>query len=283
MIIILGHKNPDVDSIISAIILNKILKKKGYNSKFIIPDKQINKDTMEILEKYNINPYIFIEELPKEKNKYILVDHNERDVNGEIICVIDHHITNKQHDIKEYYNTPSSSSACFIAKHTEEMLDKNDLELAVLATMIDTVSFHSTKGRKEDNEWCKYICEKYSLDYKKLYNEGLYLTNMNDIEEVKFNGLKKYNFNNKKIESSYIQIENPNLEKDKIEKIIEKLKQHIIDEDLFAFVFIVHDMTNFKTMYYLIEKDNIQKRYYDRYEQRGNTIMPEVLQYVNNK
>lgn len=30
--IILGHENPDVDSIISAIILNKILTKKGYSS-----------------------------------------------------------------------------------------------------------------------------------------------------------------------------------------------------------------------------------------------------------
>lgn len=283
MIIILGHENPDVDSIISAIILNKILQKKGYNSKFIIPDKQVNKDTLEILKKYNIDPYVFMEDLPKEENKYILVDHNEREINGEIICVIDHHMSDKKYNIKEYYNTQSSSTACFIAKNAEELLDKNDLELSVLATMIDTVSFHSTKGREEDNEWCKYICEKNSLDYKQLYNEGLCLTDMNDIEEVIFNGLKRYNHNNKKIESSYIQIKEPNSEKEKIEKILEKLKQHIIDKNLFAYVFIVHDMTKFKTMYYLIEKNNIQEKYYERYEQRGNTIMPEVLQYVNNK
>jgi hypothetical protein len=36
-------------------------------------------------------------------------------------------------------------------------------------------------------------------------------------------------------------------------------------------------------MYYLIEKDNIITKYYDAYEQRGNTIMPEVFDYVNNK
>ncbi len=67
MIIILGHENPDVDSIVSAIILNKILLKKGYNSKFIIPDDQINKDTLEILNKYNIDPYEYKSSLPKEK------------------------------------------------------------------------------------------------------------------------------------------------------------------------------------------------------------------------
>ena len=283
MIIILGHENPDVDSIISAILLNKILIKKGYNSKFIIPDNEINKDTLEILNKYNINPYEYKEALPKDENKYILVDHNERIVNGEIICIIDHHITSKKQNIKNYYNTNVSSTACYIAKNAEELLDKNDLELSVLATMIDTVSFHSTKGREEDKIWCEDICKKYNIDYQKIYNEGLYLTDITNLDEAKFNGLKKYNCGNKKVESSYIQLENPNAEKEKIEKIIEKLKHHIIEENLFSFVFIVHDMTNFKTMYYLIEKDNIKEKYYNKYEQRGNTIMPEVLEYVNNK
>ena len=281
--IILGHENPDVDSIISAILLNKILTKKGYSSEFIIPDKNINKDTLEILNKYNINPNNYMKELPKEENKYILVDHNDRNVNGKIICIIDHHITQKDYNIKHYYNTNVSSTACFIAKHTEELLDKNDLELAVLATMIDTVSFHSTKGRKEDLEWCKHICDKYNLNYEKLYNQGLYLTNMDNIDEAALNGLKKYNINNKKIESSYTQIKNPKYEEDKINAIIEILKKYIIKEDLYAFVFIVHDMTEFKTMYYLIEEDNIKTKYYDTYEQRGNTIMPEVFEYVNNK
>ena len=280
--IILGHENPDVDSIISAIILNKILTKKGYSSEFIIPDKEINKDTLEILNNYNIDPTIYMKRIPNNK-KIILVDHNERNVNGKIICIIDHHKTQKEYNIEHYYNTNVSSTACFIAKQTEELLDKNDLELAVLATMIDTVSFHSTKGRKEDLEWCKYICDKYNLNYDKLYNQGLYLTNMDNIDEAALNGLKKYNINNQKLESSYIQIKNPKLEIKKINKIIDKLKQRIIVENLRAFVFIVHDMTLFKTMYYLIEKDNITTKYYDKYEQRGNTIMPEVFEYVNNK
>lgn len=280
--IILGHENPDVDSVISALILNKVLTKKGYKSEFIIPDKSINKDTLEILNKYNINPNNYMKDLPKNE-KYILVDHHDRNVDGEIICIIDHHKSQKEINIEEYYNTDVSSTACFIAKQTEDLLDKSELELAVLATMIDTVSFHSTKGRREDLEWCEYICNKYQIDYNKLYNQGLYITNMDDLEKASLNGLKKYEINNKKIESSYIQIENPKQEKEKIKQIIEFIKKQILKENLFAFVFIVHDMTNFKSMYYLIEKNNIKKRYFDKYEQRGNTIMPEVFEYVNSK
>ena len=50
----------------------------------------------------------------------------------------------------------------------------------------------------------------------------------------------------------------------------------IVIEGIDAFVFIIHDMTKFKTMYFLITKDKIENRYYEMYTSRGNTIMPEV-------
>ena len=62
-IIILGHENPDVDSIVSGYLLEKILNKKGYNCKFIIPDKIISNDTYELCIKYRIDPSKFMEEL----------------------------------------------------------------------------------------------------------------------------------------------------------------------------------------------------------------------------
>lgn len=39
--IIIGHDNPDVDSILSGILLEKIFKKKGLSASFIIPVKQL--------------------------------------------------------------------------------------------------------------------------------------------------------------------------------------------------------------------------------------------------
>ena len=55
-IIILGHENPDVDSIVSGYLLEKILIKKGYDAKFIIPDKNIDIDTMDICTRYGLEP-----------------------------------------------------------------------------------------------------------------------------------------------------------------------------------------------------------------------------------
>ena len=62
-IIILGHENPDVDSIVSGYILEKILLKKGYDVEFIIPDENIEEETLSICLRNNINPKQFMKEI----------------------------------------------------------------------------------------------------------------------------------------------------------------------------------------------------------------------------
>ena len=277
-IIILGHENPDVDSIVSGYLLQKILNSKGYFTEFVIPDEKIEQENLNICRKYGLDPAKFQKkiDLDDKDAKYILVDHNERNLGGEIIIIIDHHPTTKDIKINDYYNKNISSTACYICDGTEHLLNKNDLKLAVLATMVDTASFNSTKGREEDKIWAINICNRYGLDYNELYKEGLCLTSLDDVEKVSFNGRKKYNFSGNKVESSYIQIENPLDNIEKINQILEILKKHVKEESLDAFVFIVHNMKEFKTMYYLITKNEIIERHYEEYTSRGNSIMPEV-------
>lgn len=277
-IIILGHENPDVDSIVSGYLLEKILKNKGYDAEFIIPDKNIEQESLDICRNNGLDPIKFQKDIKfDDKNiKYILVDHNERNVNGEIVCIIDHHPTSKEIKIDNYYNKKISSTACYICNIFDGLVDEHDLKLAIVATMVDTASFHFTKSRKEDKKWVMYLCKKYEFDYNKLYNQGLCLTKLDDAKKASLNGFKKYNFNNLIVHSSYIQIKDLDLNKTKIKEILNVLKEYIKHQKLIAFVFIVHDMRNFKTMYYLITNEGIEKKYYDSYTARGTTIMPEV-------
>jgi len=277
-IIILGHENPDVDSIVSGYLLEKILNKKGYNVEFIIPDEKIESNTLDICTRNGLNPIKFKKniDLNDPNIKYILVDHNERKLAGEIICIIDHHPTSRNINIDNYYNKNISSTACYICLDNEFLLNETDLKLAVLATLVDTASFHSTKSRKQDKDWAIEICNKYKLNYDELYKEGLGLSPLEDISKASLNGLKKYNFNDKKVESSYIQIEEPQLHENEINKITVLLKERVNKEKLNAFVFIIHDMKKFKTMYHLITPEKIETKYYELYTSRGNTIMPEV-------
>ena len=277
-IIILGHSNTDVDSIVSEYLLEKELMKKGINAKYVIPDKKLDKDTLLICNKFGLNPKVFMSDLDlnDESLNFILVDHNKRELKGNIIAIIDHHPTNDLIEVKEYYNENIVSTACYIAKHNEKLLDAYDIKLAILASFIDTVSFNSNKGTKEDIIWVKDKCLEYGFNYSEFEREGLRLTEITTIEQNSLNGLKTHDFNGIKVESSYIQVDEIENYKEYINEIINYLNEYIKCNDLDNFIFIVHDMNKLKTMYNLISKNNIEKRYFDSYVSRGNTIIPEV-------
>ena len=275
--IILGHENPDVDSLVSGYLLEKVMKKKGYEVSFCIPDKVIASDSQRICSKYKLNlKKYMVDDLDRDA-KYILVDHNDREVPGEIVAVLDHHPTPKDKSSVPYYrNEKISATACMIAKDCEEYLDKHDIELACVATFIDTVSFHSTKTVKKDISWVNEMTTNYDLDYDEMYRDGLCLTELTNVEEIAFNGLKKAEYDGFSIHSSYVQI--VDLEKNKkiIDKIIEKLKKYRNKENVDLFVFIVYDMTNFYTKVYKIN-ENIDYDEYFLYASRGNTIIPDIV------
>lgn len=276
--IILGHANPDIDSIVSGYLLEKLMCKMGYEAEFIIPDSNIDLENITICGEYGLNPCDYQKELPNtENNKFILVDHHEREVMGEIVGIIDHHPTTSNIQIPYYQNENSSSTSCLICtEEYEKYFSRNDIELAILAAMVDTASFHSTKTRKQDINWAKNMCEKYQLDFQKVYKTGLCLTDISDIKTACYNGLKKYNFYGCKVESSYIQIEDISKISNLITEIINLLKVHVQSENLEVFSFIVHDMTQFKTTVYDIDCDGYHIREYEKYTSRGNTIIPEI-------
>ena len=49
--IILGHENPDVGSIVSGYLLEKLLLSKSFNVEFIIPDKKNRKRCCRVMQR----------------------------------------------------------------------------------------------------------------------------------------------------------------------------------------------------------------------------------------
>lgn len=274
--IILGHVNVDVDSIVSGYLLEKIMTKKGYKASFVIPDEEVAKESENLCSKYDLSLYQFKNRQLKDDAKYILVDHNVRDVPGEIVAVIDHHPILDGEKKDNYYIEEASSTACMIAMDNEEYLNKHDIELACLATFVDTASFHSTKTRKTDISWINEMCTKYEFDYDKLYVDGLCLTSLKDVDEILFNGFKAYEFDNFIVHSSYIQVADKNKSNEVVDAIIGKLKDYMCDKKIDLYAFIVYDMSSFYTKVYEISKDSVDTSEYNLYASRGNTVIPDI-------
>ena len=273
--VILGHENPDVDSIVSGYLLEKIMINRGYDVSFYIPDVEVSLETESICNKYNLYLGKYRNKELNNDSKYILVDHNERDVSGEIVAIIDHHPVNEK-DVVYLNVEKASSTACMIAQLCEEELNSYDIELACLATFVDTASFHSTKTRKSDVNWVNMMCTKYDLDYDKMYIDGLCLTSLESVDDILFNGIKKYDFNGFLIHSSYIQVNDINKANEIIDEIKGKLKVYLLDNDIDLYVFIVYDMSCFYTKVYVINDTDIEEIEYNLYASRGNTVIPDI-------
>jgi len=189
--------------------------------------------------------------------------------------ILDHHPISYKIDLELYFNKPISSTSLYLCKGNEELFSKEDITLAILGAMLDTASFNSTKAKEEDKQWSLKMCKELDIDYKKLYESGLYFTSLDNLRECSLNGLKKYNFHGKLVESSYVHIDNDKTNNLRIKKIINILKEYVVEQELDMFVFIIHDMRKLKTRIYKIS-DKVCQVKYDRYTSRGSDIMPSI-------
>lgn len=282
-LIILGHNNPDIDSIISGILLEYYINHHTlYQGEFVIPDRTLDKETITICDKYKIDYKKYQRPLKQDDRLIILVDHHERSIkNTEIVAIIDHHPTTKEISCPFYINQKISSTAALITQKREDFFPKELLRLAVLATYVDTASFNSTKSRQEDKIWAEKLIKEFNFNEKELYEAGLLLTDISNLETAAFNGLKRYTIANKKVEVSTIQIKSNEVEKEVIEKIKEIVLNYFIDKNLDIYILIIHDMAKMKSTAYKVFKDKIEIDEYSQYTSRGNTIIPNLEEEIS--
>lgn len=274
--IILGHENPDVDSIVSGYIYQNYLRRRNVDVDFIIPDKHIDDDTLEICRRFHLEPTDFQKPLEYDKNtKFILVDHHNRKGINNVALVIDHHFDEHEPATKNCIIEPSSSTSCLIVKGNEPFYSIHEIELACMAAMVDTASFHSTKAKEWDLDWVYKMIEEKNIDFDKIYEAGLSINDISNPEIAMLNGLKKYEIHGHNVESSSIHVNGMQNNWKNINEMVKKLQDYTLEKDLDYFLFIIHDMDKFETWLYTIDKFGFKRKKYPEYTSRGTTIIPE--------
>ena len=283
-ITILGHQNPDIDSIVSGLLVEYFINNyTSYQGEFVIPDGNLDKSTKTICQKYNIPYQAHQKEMPKDSEALILVDHHEREIEGKkIVAIFDHHPTTKEITAPIYINKKISSTTTLLTKGNEEYFPKELIELAILAAYVDTASFNSTKARLEDKEWVETLTKKLGFNQVKLYETGLALTDLSNLKEAAFECLKKYKIANKNVEVSAIQINDIDCCQKELAKIKEIIIDYFIKNNLDVYILIIHDMNKMQSTAYKIFKDGIEIDQYDKYTSRGNVIIPKLETEINN-
>lgn len=217
MIYITGHKNPDSDSICSAIAYADFKNKTTNVTAIPVRLGQLSSETQFILDYFNVDAPTLIKtvkpECAEDKKKVILVDHNEtsQSIDGldeaELIEVIDHHkIGDVQTGSPIYFrNEPVGCTATIIASRFFE----NDLtpskEVAGLlcgAIISDTLLLKSPTATEKDRKILEKLSKIAEIDLETFANEmfiaGTSLVGKTS-EEIFNQDFKAFNMGNFKV------------------------------------------------------------------------------------
>lgn len=168
-VLVVGHKNPDTDSIGSAIAAAYLYEQLGQNVEPVALG-EVNDETAYALEYFGYEAPRVIESVDTDIESLILVDHNEAQQsvpgreNVKIQAVIDHHrVANFETADPLYYRAePIGSTASILTK----MFHENDIEipknlagLMLSAVISDTLLLKSPTCTTQDVEIAKELAE----------------------------------------------------------------------------------------------------------------------------
>ncbi len=159
-VLIFGHKNPDTDTICSAMVKEILYKKNGCEKSKAVRLGNVNKETQYVLNYLGLEAPELIEKV-EEGQEVILVDHNEfnQSVEGiekaKILEVVDHHrIANFETSEPLYYTArPFGCTSTILYKEFKQRnieIERTEAILMASAIISDTLLLKSPTTTKHD-------------------------------------------------------------------------------------------------------------------------------------
>lgn len=255
--LIFGHKNPDTDTICSALVKEILEKKNGNNLAKAVRLGNINKETQYALDYLKIEAPELLEKV-EEGQEVILVDHNEFNQsvdgieNAKIIEVIDHHrISNFETSDPLFYT--ARPYGCTSTILYEEFLQRNikiEKEEAVLmasAIISDTLLLKSPTTTQHDKKALEELAKIAGIDVNEY---GLAMlkagTDLDDFsaEELVNLDAKKLDKDGKKFVIAQVNtVAIPEVLK-RQEELEKAMKEEMTKNELQLFVLAITDILN---------------------------------------
>lgn len=273
-ILIFGHKNPDTDTICSAIAYSYLKNKLGFNTKAVRLG-EINEETKYALEYFNITN---IEKINDVSGKnIILVDHNERTQTADgfedakVLELIDHHkISNFNVSDPLFVRVePIGCTASIIFK----MYKENGIEIPekiagimLSAIISDSLLFKSPTCTKEDIEIAKKLSEIANVDVEKYGLEMLKAgANLSSKTEKEILNMDMKIFEMGKSNVAIAQVNTFNISEilDRKEKLLFEMDSYIKENNLLFYLFVITDVLQSTSLGLVLgsELDKIEKAF----------------------
>jgi manganese-dependent inorganic pyrophosphatase len=255
--LIFGHKNPDTDTICSAIAYADLKTKLGFKVEAVRLGN-INGETQFALDHFQVNAPRLVETVANEVKEVILVDHNERqqsvsDIDQvRVLEVIDHHrIANFETSHPLYYRAePVGCTATILNKMYKENKIAISREIAGLmlsAIISDSLLFKSPTCTEQD-----VVAARELAHIAEVNGEGYGLAmlkagadlSQKTISELISLDAKEFQMGSRKVEIAQVNAVDVNDVLSRQEELEKALNKIIADKGLDLFVFVVTDILN---------------------------------------
>ncbi|SHG45529.1 manganese-dependent inorganic pyrophosphatase [Ornithinibacillus halophilus] len=255
--LVFGHKNPDTDTICSALVYADLKKQLGANAE---PARlgEVNKETQFALDYFKVDAPQLIEKVGEDVDSVILVDHNEfqqsvdniKDV--RVAEVVDHHrVSNFETKEPLYFRAePVGCTATILNKMYKENgveLSKENAGLLLSAIISDSLLLKSPTCTQEDVDAAHELAEIAGVDLEKygldMLQAGADLSDKSARELITMDA-KEFSMGDAKVEIAQVNTVDASKVYELQADIEAEIDKNISDKGLDLFLFVVTDILN---------------------------------------
>ncbi|UTE77370.1 manganese-dependent inorganic pyrophosphatase [Rossellomorea sp. KS-H15a] len=253
--LIFGHKNPDTDTITSALVYADLKSKIGMD---VEPVRlgAVNGETQYALDYFKVDAPRLVEKVAAETETVILVDHNERQQSAEdiedvrVLEVIDHHrIANFETADPLYYRAePVGCTATILNKIYKEKgveVTKEMAGLMLSAIISDSLLFKSPTCTDEDVAAANELAEIAGVDPQvyglEMLKAGANMSTKSVAELVTLDA-KEFSMGNAKVEVAQINVVDVNDVFGRQAEVEAAMETMIKEKGLDLFLLVVTDI-----------------------------------------
>ncbi len=267
-VFVFGHKNPDTDSITSAISYAYLKQQLGMDAEAVRLGTVTN-ETAYALEQFGFEAPRLIEKAAPEAAQVILVDHNEKQQSVDdlddvqVIEVIDHHrIANFETSDPLYYRAePVGCTATILNKLYKENdveIPKNVAGLMLSAIISDSLLFKSPTFTEEDRVAAEEMAAIADIDAQQygleMLKAGADLSDKS-LEDLVSLDAKEFVLGDAKIEIAQVNAIDVNDVLDRQAELEALLNGVIAEKGLDLFLFAVTDILNNDSVVLVLGKE----------------------------
>ncbi|WP_087016081.1 manganese-dependent inorganic pyrophosphatase [Thaumasiovibrio subtropicus] len=286
MILVVGHKNPDSDSICSALVAEALLKARGLEAK-AIRQGEINRETQFILEKAGMDKPELRTEVAGEN--IWLVDYSDLaqgpdDIaQAEILGIVDHHrlgdVTTTNPLEAWIWPVGCTSTILFnLFKMENAEITRPIATLMLSAILSDTVGFASPTCTDKDKQAVAELAPLAGVEDLDAFIKNLLIAKT-DIEgltpaELVEKDLKAYPFNDRQVIVGQVELATMDQVADQIDALEADLERRCSEESLAFAALMLTDITTSTTR--LLYKGEWSSKI-DAHAESGVLIMENTL------